>query len=338
MKNEIRVSICCSVYNHEKYLRQCLDSLLMQETNFRYEILIHDDASTDSSTEIIREYESKFPDIIKPIYQTENQYSKGVKISWEYQYPRAKGKYLAWCEGDDFWSDPKKLQFQYDALEQHPECSFCAHIVQSVFEDGKPMEEVHPNFELKEGILNSDKWMEYLLGKSVYLFQTSSYFMRKEVLFNEKNGEIPEFVKVASVGDYPLMMLAALNGNVYYIKKGMSCYRKQSISSWTLKVYQDNRRRIACSEYAIESYKLYKEFSHHKYDKYVDMKIARDEFNIFHLKGEYKKLLDSKYKFFMSQQTLKEKSYIYIFAYMPWLQQPYEKFKKFFRKYIKGNE
>ena len=109
---DIKVSVCCLVYNHEKYLRQCLDSLLMQETNFKYEILIHDDASTDGSADIIREYESKFPDIIKPIYQTENQYSKQVQISWTYQYPRARGKYLAWCEGDDFWSDKKKLQKQ----------------------------------------------------------------------------------------------------------------------------------------------------------------------------------------------------------------------------------
>ena len=86
----IKVSVFCLVYNHENYLRQCLDGFVNQRCNFKYEVLIHDDASTDNSANIIREYEKKYPDIIKPIYQTENQYSKGVKISKIYQYPRKK--------------------------------------------------------------------------------------------------------------------------------------------------------------------------------------------------------------------------------------------------------
>ena len=86
----------------------------MQKTDFPFEILIHDDASTDGTADIIREYEAKYPDIIKPIYQTENQYSKGIKVSQVYQFPRAKGKYIALCEGDDYWTDPYKLQKQVD--------------------------------------------------------------------------------------------------------------------------------------------------------------------------------------------------------------------------------
>lgn len=89
---EIAVSVLCLVYNHEKYLRKCLDGFVNQKTNFKFEVIINDDASTDKSADIIREYEEKYPDIIKPIYQTENQYSKGVKLSAVYQYPRVKGK------------------------------------------------------------------------------------------------------------------------------------------------------------------------------------------------------------------------------------------------------
>jgi glycosyltransferase involved in cell wall biosynthesis len=99
---------------------------MMQKTNFLFEVLVHDDASTDGTVDIIREYETKYPDIIKPIYQTENQYSKGISISPTYQFPRAKGKYIALCEGDDYWTDPLKLQKQVDFLEANPTYSLCS--------------------------------------------------------------------------------------------------------------------------------------------------------------------------------------------------------------------
>lgn len=121
------VSIICNTYNHVNYIRQCLDGFLMQETNFPIEILVHDDASTDGTADIVREYEDKYPDLIKPIYQTENQYSKGVKVSLKYQYSRAKGKYIALCEGDDYWTDPLKLQKQVDLLENNHEFVMCSH-------------------------------------------------------------------------------------------------------------------------------------------------------------------------------------------------------------------
>jgi len=119
------VSIVCEAYNHEPYLRDCLEGFVMQKTDFPIEILIHDDASTDKSAVIIREYESKYPSLFKPIYQKENQYSKGISIWSKYQLPRAKGKYIAFCEGDDYWIDPYKLQKQVDFLESHLEYDLC---------------------------------------------------------------------------------------------------------------------------------------------------------------------------------------------------------------------
>ena len=104
------VSICNLVYNHEKWLRRCLDGFVMQKTSFKFEVLSHDDASTDSSATIIREYEERYPDIFCPIYQTENQYSKGQGIFIPILLPKARGKYIALCEGDDYWCDPLKLQ------------------------------------------------------------------------------------------------------------------------------------------------------------------------------------------------------------------------------------
>lgn len=115
MTKNILVSISCITYNHEPYIRECLDGFIMQKTDFAFEVLIHDDASTDKTADIIREYEAKFPNLIKPIYQTENQFSKKVgSINAKFNYPRAKGKYIALCEGDDYWTDPLKLQKQVD--------------------------------------------------------------------------------------------------------------------------------------------------------------------------------------------------------------------------------
>jgi len=119
--NTVLVSIICDTFNHEMYIRQCLDGFITQKTDFLFEVLIHDDASTDGTADIIREYKTEYPDIIKPIYQTENQYSKKIKIWEAYQFPRAKGKYIALCEGDDYWTDPYKLQKQVDFMEKNPD-------------------------------------------------------------------------------------------------------------------------------------------------------------------------------------------------------------------------
>lgn len=120
------VSICCITYNHAPFIRQCLEGFLMQKTNFPIEILIHDDCSTDGTTEIVKEYAAKYPDLIFPLYETENQYSKPNHLLLDfYNYRRARGKYIAYCEGDDYWTDPLKLQKQVDFMEANPEYSLC---------------------------------------------------------------------------------------------------------------------------------------------------------------------------------------------------------------------
>lgn len=122
-----KVSVCCLSYNHEKYIRQCLDSIVMQQTTFPFEVLVHDDASKDNSQQIILEYAEKYPNIIKPILQKENQFSKGKGILGPFLCPKCTGKYVAFCECDDYWTDPLKLQKQVDFLETHNEYIFCCH-------------------------------------------------------------------------------------------------------------------------------------------------------------------------------------------------------------------
>ncbi len=114
---DIMVSIVCDAYNHEKYIADALEGFVMQKTNFAFEILVHDDASTDRTAEIIRDYEKRYPNLIKPIYETENLYSKQDGSLERIQFGRVKGKYTAMCEGDDYWTDPLKLQKQFDAME-----------------------------------------------------------------------------------------------------------------------------------------------------------------------------------------------------------------------------
>ena len=130
MTGDPLVSIKCLVYNHEPYLRQCLDGFVMQKTTFPFEAIVHDDASTDGSAAIIREYAEKYPDIIKPIYETENQYKKGAAGTAGKKVDATihpNSKYLALCEGDDYWTDPNKLQIQVDFLEGHPDYSLTVH-------------------------------------------------------------------------------------------------------------------------------------------------------------------------------------------------------------------
>ena len=125
--SDIKVSICCLAFNHERYIRQCLDGFVMQKCDFTFEVLIHDDASKDKTASIIKEYETKYPGIIKPIYQSENQFSKGVKPTFAFNFPRVKGKYIAMCEGDDYWTDSLKLQKQVDFLENNLDYNLVAH-------------------------------------------------------------------------------------------------------------------------------------------------------------------------------------------------------------------
>lgn len=124
---ELMVTIRCLAYNHEPYIRQCLEGFVMQKTNFRFEAIVHDDASTDGTAAIIKEYAEKYPDIIKPIFETENQYSKRDGSIKRIMNAHTHGKYIAYCEGDDYWTDPLKLQTQIDFLENNLDYSFACH-------------------------------------------------------------------------------------------------------------------------------------------------------------------------------------------------------------------
>lgn len=327
---DIAVSICCLAYNHENYLRRCLDGFVMQKTNFKFEILIHDDASTDSTPDIIKEYAEKYPDIIKPVFQSENQYSKHIKISWTYQYPRVKGKYIAWCEGDDFWTDEYKLQKQFDALENNPDCSFCTHKVEVVDAQGNSLNTFRPqNIEdsvFENSIIPNDRFIEYLFTKDEYPFQTSSYFARSEYI-KECIDNRPDFISKVRYGDFTLMLLLASKGNVYYINEIMSNYTVNRPGSWS-EQYADIAVRIKNLRMDADGVLYYNEFTDSKYKDFVKCFVDEHEFTIKRFEKDYKALISPRFKTVFSKLPLKTKLHIKAFAYFPFLIPIINKFQK----------
>lgn len=230
--SDVQVTVWCLAYNHEKYIRQTLEGFVSQKTNFKFEVLVHDDASTDQTAKIIREYEVKYPDIIKPIYQTENQYSQGIKPAERYLRPEAKGKYIAFCEGDDYWCDPEKLQKEYDIMEKYPDVILCVHKVACINEDGSPNPQVFPERAcgLKgDTFFTQEQFADLLYFKSDYPFHTSSYFHRRELWQSDLNQKLCGVLN----GDQRILRSALGSGSVYYIGKVMSKRRMQSIGNWT---------------------------------------------------------------------------------------------------------
>lgn len=154
-QSHILVSICCITYNHASFIGKAIEGFLMQEPPTGvsadepwYEILIHDDASTDGTTEIIKEYAAKYPDKIFPLYETVNQYTNGHKGDIDFfNYKRARGKYIAYCEGDDFWTVPDKLKRQIDFMESHPDYSVCWHLARIYETDTKKLRPLHYDYD-----------------------------------------------------------------------------------------------------------------------------------------------------------------------------------------------
>ena len=226
--NEIMVSIRCLAYNHEKYISQCLDGFLMQETTFPFEIIIHDDASTDHTADIIRQYEKAFPRIIKAIYETENQWSKKDGSLGRILNSKSSGKYFALCEGDDYWTDCHKLQLQYEALESNPNCSMCVCIVKTCEEDGTPMDIQYPSREMNlkdSGVISRAEAIKLL--SQGYPFHTSSYFIKRDVYLIQPKGDY------AYKRDLGNMLRAAAFGDYYYINRAMSVRRYGAKDGWT---------------------------------------------------------------------------------------------------------
>lgn len=308
--NDILVSIDCITYNHEKYIAEAIESFLMQKTNFKYEILIHDDASTDGTQEIIKEYYEKYPDIIKPLLQRENQYSRGVnEIGYIFNHGRAKGKYVAVCEGDDYWTDCNKLQRQVDYMESHPQCGLCFHAAEKVNDRGGRIDLIRPYYE------NCISPMEDIILGGGGFMATNTILYRKSVVDNA-----PDFYLNAPVSDYPLQILSGSKNYAYYINEVMSVYRFGVPGSWSRRMSEKKgkqERMINHIKKIIEMLGEINDYFQGEYLEIIDKRILECEFEILRLQGNWEEIKSSKYRSIYDRQGLKEKMKIYMKCKFP---------------------
>lgn len=264
----VLVAISCTTYNQVDYIRQCLESLVCQQTSFKYEIILHDDASTDGTTEIVKEFVTRYPGLIKPIIQTENQYSKhdGAIRRALLSAMSPTVKYIASCEGDDFWMDPMRLQKQVDFLESHPNHSMVFAAVQYLYPDGH-IEVIRRYNQNTEECPVSD----FILGGGGFARLNSMLYRR------EFRNNYPDWAKNQPVGDSPLLLVLAVGGKVAYFNEIGSCYRVSAKGSWTTRMSKRTfKQRYKDMKDNIAYWNTFDEWTERKYHKYVRKKNISD--------------------------------------------------------------
>lgn len=263
MSNNLLVSVFCLTYNHAPYIRKALEGILAQKTEFPYEIVIHDDASTDGTADIIRDYESKYPGVIVPVYQIENQYGR-KNVLEKCAFPLIRGKYTALCEGDDYWIADNKLQKQISYMEQHPDCSMTFH---------------GADYEVDGVIVCNDKraeeerdfpFLDFVVKGGTFC-ATASLCCRTEYF-----KVTPPFKPQSMlIGDYPMQIWMALNGRVHYFPEIMSVYNATHPGSYTAD-WEKNKDCIRKTHFDVmEMLMRIDEYTNHIYREAIQERMAR---------------------------------------------------------------
>ena len=316
MKNRIAVSIICNAYDHGPYIRDALDGFLKQKTDFAYEVLVHDDASTDNTAEIIREYEAKYPEIIKAIYQKENQYSQGINIIFKYQAPRINGKYVACCEGDDYWTDPDKLQKQFDAMESHPDVDMCAHAaMRRRAGDGKRIGPIAPSDS--ETIFDT----ETVIRGGGDFVATNTLFFRSGLVTN------PPAFRIKCPLDYALQIHGSMRGGMLYLPDDMSVYRVSVPGSWT--------ERTGNGEFYVSQAEMIKNMldmvdleTKHRYSSVIQERKEQLNFAELEAVGRYEELKKPQYRAIFKDKPLEWKVKYFIKSNLYFIYELYKKTKQ----------
>lgn len=300
MKNDgIMVSICCLTFNHKDYIEETIESFLKQKTTFKYEIIIHDDCSTDGTIEILKKYKKKYPKTIKLMLEKENQYSKNIKIE-PMVFKESCGKYIAFCEGDDYWSDENKLQKQFDFMENNSNYSLLVHDALLYMQD------IHSFRERKCAVQESRDCSieEIILGTGVGgSFPTCSMFFKCDIV-----KELPDFFMDAPVGDMPLMLFLGLRGKIYYMKDSMAVYRCNTPGSWSVRIQNRTNEEVISSQKRFDDMMLsFNQFSDCKYDKEVRLYLLRNDFELNLYLKNYNYLKEKKFKDLYKIASSKEK-------------------------------
>ena len=278
------VSVVCITYNQEDYISSALDGFLKQKTDFPFEVLVHDDASTDRTTQIVKAYERKYPEIVKAVYEKENQYSRGRDILLDIMLPKISGQYVATCEGDDYWESTNKLQKSFDYLSTHPKCSMVSHSTDMYVGESTERRHYTPKFLNRGGILRSE-----LIIIENNLIHTSSHFYRKDFLTRN----LPVFLRMEKLGevyDVVYVMMAATEGYIYILPDVLSIYRFRSKNSWNIRVAEDDAKMIEALLIQCKCAKLINHYRHYCFDTILNERNRRSRFLIYKLKGDVRKL------------------------------------------------
>lgn len=319
-KSPLMVTILCITYNHKSYIRQCLEGFVMQKTNFRFEAIVHDDASTDGTVDIVREFAEKYPDIIKPMIEKENQYSKGKtsfgRTMLEHYPP---GKYIAECEGDDYWTDPLKLQKQVDFMEANPECTLYVSNGMGYFEDKN-------RFVMLNSIPTKESkflTMSEVLMEKGGLIPTASMCYRREMIETE-----PDWCLKAPVGDRPLRLWCAINGKVYYDVNPMVVYRKSSVGSFSQRVKKDYNYARHILDDMMVFFDTFDDYTHQEYHDDVQYMKDREDYYFYCRVGDLSSVYHSEYiKTYSMQTRILIKTKILLALNFPWLYNFVKRFK-----------
>ena len=213
------VSVRTSAYNHGAYIEKCIEGVLSQKTSFGFEYIIGEDFSTDGTREKVFDYARRYPERIRLLTAG---YNVGMKANGLRCIDACRGKYMAICEGDDYWSDPTKLQRQVDFMESHPDFSMCFHNASTVDVHGRK------TGEQRRYDHDCEVPIEDIIHGGGLFCPTASILFRKEFL-----STYPDVCERCHVGDYPLQLWLAVCGRIYYIDRDMAAYRQGDASSWT---------------------------------------------------------------------------------------------------------
>lgn len=263
----VMVSVVCNTYNHEKYIAEALESFVNQITDFEYEVLVYDDASTDRTADIIRKYEEKYPNLIKAIYQTVNQYSQGLNPGQQNR-DRAVGKYIAICEGDDYWIDNRKLQKQFDYMEAHPKCTFCFTNAWLRYGDKLADKPFIPYLD-RSAILKKDS-NDYNVGELDLMgtVPTASIFFPREI----EEMPMPEG---AYKDDIFFRLSRTSKGYAHYIDEVACVYRRAVSTSATAVWEKNSQQKIKLCDSMIKMYLGLKANLPNQYDDVFDMRLCQ---------------------------------------------------------------
>jgi glycosyltransferase involved in cell wall biosynthesis len=231
------VSICCATYNHEKYLAQTLESFLMQKVDFPIEVIIGEDCSTDRTPQIVRDYAERSPGLVKVITSETNV---GVSLNAFRIRAAARGKYIALCEGDDYWTDPQKLQKQVDFLEKNPEFTISTHWVRNVGGSGEILEKQVFTGEKCPEVFGVEHALE---GTPTHM---NSWVFRTSALRSIPKQKMDLVLRLPA-HDEPLLLLLLAQGKGSCLPETMGVWRLHSGGYWSPR--SELNRRLALLQY-----------------------------------------------------------------------------------------